>query len=262
MTTESVDSITGEIYPAELSPAEEAKLARCEADIEAGLLMAWRALRTIWQDRLYRSKYNSFEKYCQAKWGISHQRAHQLIDAANLVDYVSTSGLQENLIPNERTARAVLDIEPEKRLPVLMLAARASGGKLDSGWIKDAAEVHDEKLATGGFVDDGEGGMVEAERAVIDARAERAQRQRQHIKDSEDKRRKTVRLIEYTPFEMVDVNITRGMIYLHVPDEEVLRSFANLLRHHEAGLHLTVTQTQTDPYNHPFSLVDMAAGRD
>jgi hypothetical protein len=183
---ELVDMTTGEVIAADapLTAAEEAKLARCEADIEAGLLQAWRALRTIWQERLYRVGYSGFDKYCQAKWGITAARAHQLIDAANLVDYVSTNGGHESLIPNERTARAVLEIEPDKRLPVLMLAAKAADGKIDSGWVRSAAEVHEDTLATGGYVDDGEGSMTEAERAVIDTRLERAKRQRQHIRDN------------------------------------------------------------------------------
>jgi hypothetical protein len=252
----TVDPATGEIFPAELTPTELAELARCEADIRDGLHKAWRAMRDICIKRLYRGGFKSFEDYVEERWGFSRERAYQLIDAANLIDEVSTTGLQ---IPNERTARALSAVPESNRIAVLLLANQASGGKLDSGWIKDASEVHDEIKATNGYVDDGDGGMTEAHKAVVDHRLERLNRQRQHIKDSEDRKRKSVRLVDYALFEVVDVNITRGMVYLHIGDDETLRQFAAFRRDQEPGLHLTVVQTALDPFNQPYSIVDMAA---
>lgn len=181
----TIDPTTGEITDAiPLSESEKADLARCESDIQQGAYQMWRALREINTKGLYR-EYGSFKTYCEQKWGISRSRGYQLIDAADLVDELSTIGGQVE-IPNERVARAVLEIPVEERLPVLMDAQVASGGRLDSGWIKDAATIRAQANATGGYVDDGDGGMKEKHAAISDERHERMKRQNQHIRDRED----------------------------------------------------------------------------
>ncbi len=182
----TVNSQTGEITDsAPLSESEKADLARCEADIQQGAYQTWRALREINAKALYR-EYGTFETYCEQKWGITSRRGYQLIDAADLVDDLCTIGSQIE-IPNERVARAVLELPVEERLPVLLDAHVASGGHLDSGWIKDAATVRAQAQTTHGYVDNGDGGMAEKHAAITEERHERMQRQRQHIRDGKDK---------------------------------------------------------------------------
>lgn len=51
------------------------------------------ALLTIRDDRLYLPKnggqHDTFEDYCQDRWGFSRQRAHQMIEAASVVGEMS-----------------------------------------------------------------------------------------------------------------------------------------------------------------------------
>src|SRR5262245_26889962 len=116
------------ITPEALTQVEQAEFARCEADIRAGLYQMWTGLRTINVQRLYRVEFDSFEQYVETRWGISARRAYQLIDAADMQDEVCTTGSQ---IPNERVARALLNVSKPERPTVLMLADRASQGRLD-----------------------------------------------------------------------------------------------------------------------------------
>ncbi len=263
MGNEIIDQETGEIIevPSMLTMHERHTKARCDAIIKAGkraFLRTCRALARYNRLRLYREDYPTFESYVEAEIGISRRRAYQLIAAGLLSTQVH--------IQNERQARELLQV-PEPVRPLAWELAKdwakdaAPGKDVPTRFIKAAVSVVITAIETGGYVDTGNGEMTAIDAALTQETYEMMLRQRQHVKDSEDKKRKTVRLIDYTPFQVVDVNITRGLIYLHLEDEETLRSFANLLRHHEAGLHLTVSQTERDPYNHPFSIADMAAQR-
>lgn len=222
-----------------LTAAEQAELDRCESDIKDGLHKAWRAIREIWSNKLWRGNFKSFESYVETRWGFDRNYAYRLIDAANLLDEVQTTGLQ---ISNERTARAALNVPEPDRIPVLLIANKASGGHLDSGWIKDAAIVHQEIKQTGGFVDDGKGGMVEAERALVDARAERLNRQRQHIKDSIDKKYKQVRLIDYLPVVKAKIIKTSRWIVFEVENSDEAVNAMNALNSDMTNLRLSVFQ--------------------
>ncbi len=173
-----------------LTTRERRNKARNLAIIRAGrkhFMRTGRALYRMHRDQLWRGSYSSFTAFVVKELGWTYKRAMQVIAA------ISISTVVDIPIPNERVGREVLKLPAESQSKVLILAHKASGGRLDSGWIKDAAEVHAERLATGGYVDDGEGSMTEAERAVIDAREERAKRQRQHIRDNG----KNARLDEY-----------------------------------------------------------------
>lgn len=163
----------------ELTTTEEAHLARCEADIQRGLYEAWRGLREINEGRLYRAQFATFEEYVETRWGFSRRYASRLIESANLIDEMGTNGSQISI--NERTVRALLEVSKTERSVVFALATKASGGNLDSGWIKDAQQAVQEQRATGGMVDDGDGGMTAAHAAITEARHERMMRQRQHI---------------------------------------------------------------------------------
>jgi protein gp37 len=69
------------------------ELARHEATIGRGLstfVEVGRALVAIRDGRLYRGTHATFEEYCRQRWDFDRTRAYQLIDAAGVVDRVST----------------------------------------------------------------------------------------------------------------------------------------------------------------------------
>ena len=183
---EEIDPRSGDVIEVRalvsLSENESRKKRRCEILINAGrkhFMRTGRALARVDRLRLYKDEFRSFDEYVQTKWHLTPGRAYQMIRAVNLCTTVSIR------IPNERVARAVLHLPAEDRGPVLLLAHAASGGDLDTGWIKSAAETHSEIRATGGQVSTEDGGMVEATASVIANRAERLGRQRQHVQDGQ-----------------------------------------------------------------------------
>ncbi|HUY25672.1 MAG TPA: hypothetical protein VMV09_10285, partial [Candidatus Saccharimonadales bacterium] len=73
----------------QLGDIEVTRLGACEKVIERGLasfVEVGEALLTIRDNRLYRSSFSTFEDYCKDRWGITRQRAHQLIDAYEVVE--------------------------------------------------------------------------------------------------------------------------------------------------------------------------------
>lgn len=75
-----------------LSKVEKGTLQAYEAVIEKGLasfVEVGTALMRIRDARLYRETHGTFEDYCQAKWGMSRQRAHQIIEASAVTERVS-----------------------------------------------------------------------------------------------------------------------------------------------------------------------------
>lgn len=77
-----------------LTPDEADELAECERVIERGLRTlrdVGTALRHIRDARLYRLEHPTFETYCARRWGFTRARAHQLIDAAAVVEVLSTN---------------------------------------------------------------------------------------------------------------------------------------------------------------------------
>jgi hypothetical protein len=74
-------------------PIDLDRLPDLEAVIERGLstfLDVGRALVEIRDGRLYIADYRTFEDYCAGRWGFSVQRGYQLIDAAQVIEAVST----------------------------------------------------------------------------------------------------------------------------------------------------------------------------
>lgn len=77
-----------------LTAAERERLAELEAAIARGVrsfVDTGRALLDVQQSRLYRESHRSFEDYCRERWDLSRSRAYQLIDAATVVEAVSTA---------------------------------------------------------------------------------------------------------------------------------------------------------------------------
>lgn len=81
----------------ELSVDETGELQRCELIIARGLktfFVVGMALTRIRDLRLYRIEYDTFEAYCNDRWGLARNRAYQLMWAAE-----STSNVQNFVHP-------------------------------------------------------------------------------------------------------------------------------------------------------------------
>jgi hypothetical protein len=244
-----------------LTTAERRTKARCDAIIRAGkksFLRTCRALARYNRLRLYREDYPSFEQYVKAELGITRGRAYQMIAAGLLSTQVD--------IQNEKQARELIQL-PEQVRPLAWELAKdwakeaAPGKDIPVRFLKAAVSVVVTAIETGGYVDTGNGEMTGIDAALTQDVHESMMRQRQHIKDSEDGKRKSVRLIDYAPFRVLNVDIPRRSAYIQFEDEKTARAFADYFRHSEPGLHLTVLQREPDPFDRQLSLVDLAQGR-
>jgi len=80
---------------------------------ETAAIESGRALRTIRDERLYQPEFTSFESYLSGRWQMSRQRAHQLIQMADVSTEVDISGIPERHIrplvklPRERWPDAI-----------------------------------------------------------------------------------------------------------------------------------------------------------
>lgn len=113
-----------EVIPqSKLSEAEQKEFSELEKQVEpfiASYVTAGIALATIKDKKLYRENYTTFAEYMQDKWKLSHRRANQLIDAAEVAQKV------EPLVPllTERVAREVSKAPKSKQKKVAKAIAK------------------------------------------------------------------------------------------------------------------------------------------
>lgn len=78
----------------ELEAHIQGLLRDCEDRIDCATDDAWHALRTIHDDKLYKSDgYGSFQQYVEQRWGYSKSRAYQMIDHAKIIDRLKSEGV-------------------------------------------------------------------------------------------------------------------------------------------------------------------------
>lgn len=104
----------------------EAGLAECEAVIQRSMdafLDAGRALIRIRDQRLYKPRYQTFERYCQKRWNFSRQRSQQLMAAAEVIEIVSETEVYAPSIPDPElysNGNSSNGYRPERVEPVMM----------------------------------------------------------------------------------------------------------------------------------------------
>jgi hypothetical protein len=112
-----------------LTTMEHAALTSYEDTIQRGLATFFavgNALAAIRDSRLYRADYASFESYCQARWNMSRPRAYQMIDAAEVVNNLST--IVDILPTRESQVRPLTKLPPEAQAPTWREAIKHAGG--------------------------------------------------------------------------------------------------------------------------------------
>lgn len=142
-----------------LALVELADLKKLEKIIAAGektFIEVGVALTTIREKRLYREGYETFDEYCQKRWGWTRQRASQLILAASasqgsaalstMVDKHQSSGTQvvrsiAPAVPTERAIREFRSVPPEKREEVVKHITKSNGVVTAPAIKKAALEV-------------------------------------------------------------------------------------------------------------------------
>lgn len=178
-----------------LTTTEQYELRGHEQVIERGLATFYEvgtALLAIRDKRLYRATHGTFEDYCEQRWSIKHSRANQLMDAAEIMNHLSTIG--GSLPSNERQARELArlsDVDQVLAWKVIADTAQASGGKVTAGYVKAIAETLEEMRDTGYLTLADEAAIPTSE--IFQARLteevyEIMERQREHISESQKRK--------------------------------------------------------------------------
>lgn len=121
-----------------LTTTESQTLSDCERIINRGLIgfrEVGNALLKIRDGKLYRQEHETFEAYCDSRWGMTRRRAYQIMESSEAVE-----SLPPNLctiVHKEGPARELAKVPAEKRSQVVEVAA--SAGPVTARSIKQAA---------------------------------------------------------------------------------------------------------------------------
>jgi len=83
---------------------------------------------------LYRESYRTFEEFCLSEWGLTRQRAYQLIDASNC----------KPLVDNERQCRELRGLPFEDAQAVVHVAEASNPGSISAAKIRTARDMLEE----------------------------------------------------------------------------------------------------------------------
>lgn len=122
-----------------LAMTEAAALAEHEAAVERGLatfLDVGRALLAIRDARLYRAKHDTFESYCESRWGMSKSHANRMVQAAEVAEAMTPIGVTPTSESQARELAPLLD-EPERLREVWTEAVEQTAGKPTAAVIRD-----------------------------------------------------------------------------------------------------------------------------
>lgn len=126
-----------------LTESERLKLGDLELIIEKGLqtfVEVGVALAQIREQRLYRQSHETFEAYCQDRWGWTSRRARQLIASSEVLEGLPTG----TIVPqNEGQARELARVPEDKRADVWDEAVESAPKKSDGSPRVTAAHVRE-----------------------------------------------------------------------------------------------------------------------
>lgn len=115
------------------------RLAHCENVISRGLqtfIEVGEALLTIRNNRLYRHSHDTFDNYCQERWGWTAGRARQLIGAAQTATNVAITGGPAPA--TESQARELSGLSAAQAATVMRVAHERSNGNVTAAVIRAA----------------------------------------------------------------------------------------------------------------------------
>lgn len=121
----------------------EKRLDWNETEMRKGMNSISSSLRDIHDKKLWQDKWASFEDYCKEQWGMSRQRAYQLIGAENTRLLLADAANDDSELAkvagklNDRQATELVGVPKEQALAVLRDAIKEPG-KLTASSIKQA----------------------------------------------------------------------------------------------------------------------------
>jgi len=97
-------------------------LLQLEAVIQKGqesYVEVGKAFREIRDNRLYKKSYNTFEEYCEKRWGLDHSTVKSYISATEVVENIEKNGhLSGQNRPGLTQARELAVLDPEQQIKI------------------------------------------------------------------------------------------------------------------------------------------------
>ncbi len=113
-----------------LSREERNTLESCEERISSSFVALGEAIRTIRDRRLYREDFDTFEAYCQDRWGWTRQHAYQLMAGAEVAAHLASTFVDELPLPtSEGQVRLLTRFEPQEQAGLWREAVVRSAGR-------------------------------------------------------------------------------------------------------------------------------------
>ena len=140
-----VKTVVPEVVDNELSDEEQKEFLRLERKIERGIQAFFKlgeALRTIREQKLYRGGYETFEIYCQQRFGFTRRNVNYLISAAKVVLNLKNANfgnncsqtVLKNVLPtSEFQVRSLAKLKPEEQVEIWQQAIKTNNGKMPTG---------------------------------------------------------------------------------------------------------------------------------
>ncbi len=120
----------------ELTEDEEQERHRLELKVERAFVEAGIALSKLRDQRLYRSTHQTFEQYCQERFGFTRRHVDYLVLGSQVVENLQMRTNGSQILPTtERQVRAMTRLEPEQQHQVWQQAVEEAGGKVPTGRI-------------------------------------------------------------------------------------------------------------------------------
>ena len=115
---------------------EENERIHLERQVERAFYQAGLALQLLRDKKLYRSTHNTFQEYCQDRFGFTKRSAYYLIDAVQIVDNLQKSEPMVHIMPtSERQCRALKSLKPSQQQEAWNKAVAQAKGKVPSSRI-------------------------------------------------------------------------------------------------------------------------------
>ncbi len=131
-----------------LTLEEEAERLRLERKVEKAFYQAGLALKTLRDQKLYRSTHSNFRDYCQERFGLKKSAVYYLIASVDIVDNLQKCPPLVEILPtSERQCRPLKALNPEHQKLAWTKAVEKAGGIPTAKIVKDVvSEIKKDKI--------------------------------------------------------------------------------------------------------------------
>lgn len=100
------------------------------------------AMRAIHDERLYRDEFETWEEYCEKRWGMSPRHAYRLLEHGRILGLLSDTEMRPIGHIPESATRETASLPDDKKVEVIKQLAAKSNGKVTAAAVRKAVQTH------------------------------------------------------------------------------------------------------------------------